>query len=177
MNIFTILEAFNYRAQIKWNEKQNIEIGNFSIDDEQFRIRIEHYTVNLKLSSGKILNSAVQVAFSRIESNAEIVDKVDSKTPNKVFGAVRNGILDKVDPKIDVIIFSAKKISGDSIEVFMKRSKLYESLARSVWKQTPFAYIDKKYSNFNGDHFILVNKTKNLTNDDINEILSIIERS
>lgn len=174
MNILDLLESFNYRAQIAWREKGNADIGDFSIADEQFRILIEHYSVDLKLSSGKILSSADQVAFSRVDSNKEIVDKVDSKNPNKVFGAVRNGILDKIDTKIDAVIFSAKKISGDSSEVFVKRSKLYESLARSVWKQTPFGYIDRKYSDANGDHFILVNKKLKLDDQDIDEVLKTL---
>ena len=174
MNIIDLIESFNFSTKIIWREKDNAELGDFSIDDENYRILIEHYEMNLILDSGKVLKSADQVAFSRVESNVEIVDKVDSKSPSKVFGAVRNGIIEKIDPKLDVVIFSAKKISGDSFDTFSKRSKLYERLARSVWKQSSFGYIDQKHSDKNGDHFILVNKQLRLTENEINEILKKI---
>ena len=174
MNLFDLVESFNFSTAVTWREKDNAEFGDFLIDDEHFRILVEHYSMDLDLSSGKTLRAADQIAFSRIDSGTEIIDKFASKYPNKVFGAVRNGILKKVDPKVDAIIFSAKKISGDSSDVFAKRSKLYERLARSVWKQTQFGYIDVKHSDKNGDHFILVNKNLKLSNDDVEEILKKI---
>ncbi len=177
MNITDLIESFNFSAKISWKEKDNAEIGDFSIEDEKYQILIEHFTMNLELESGKVLTSADQVAFSRLESNVQIVDKIDSKSPNKVFGAVRNGILEKIDPKLDAVIFSAKKISGDSTDTFTKRSKLYERLAKSVWKQSTFGYIDQKHSDRNGDHFILVNKNLRLSNSEINEILKVIAQN
>ena len=109
MNIFDLIESFNFSVKVSWKEKDNSEIGDFSIDDEHFRILIEHYAMNLKLSSGKML-TADQVAFSRVKAGREFIDKNDSENHNKVFGAVRNGILEKIDPKLDAVIFSSKKI-------------------------------------------------------------------
>ena len=172
MNISELFESFNFKAYIVWSEESNSDIGKFNIADEFYKIVIEHFTLQIDVLENKKIEDVIQIGFSRILNGADFTSKIESENPNKVFSAVYNGVIEKIENiNVDAIVFSAKKINGDTLEFFEKRSKLYEKLAQWVSRRTKFGFIENKFQNTEGDHFILIIKKLNLSNDEITQML------
>ena len=174
MKIENLLESFNYRADIKWKSYSTKDEGSFTIDGESYNILIEYFESDLKLkSTNRSFNTIIQVAFEREIGGFKHIEKIESKNAFKVIGAVMNGIKDHlVFDAVDIIIFSAKKITNDSLETFQKRSKLYARLAENLHKSVNFAYLKTPFKDQNGDHYILVNNSIKLTDEEIKNILA-----
>ena len=173
MKIIDFMESFSFKAPVIWSHRPDADVGIFLIEDEQYEILIEYFESDATLrSTGRKFDTVAQVAFERIKDGKRFITKTDSKFSSRVLGAVYNGILSKIDLNgLDVIIFSAKKITGDSNENFNRRTHLYERIAKMMHARIPFAYVDRIFENDQGAHFILVRTDLKIADTEIEDLL------
>jgi len=169
-----LLESLSFTVPIKWVSHSDREVGSFSLEENKYQIFIEYKDADVALaSSDRKFSDIIEVSFGRLIDDQLITTKIPSDVSSgKVFGAVFNGILEKIDwDSTEMVIFSAKKVGGDSLEDFTKRSHLYETMARRVHRRTAFGYIQEKIQNAEGDHFILVNQKCKLSTSEIKDLV------
>ncbi len=117
-----VFEMFATEIPIKWSKTLPGLEGAFSIEDNDYIIKIE---------PGTFQNfSFANIAFCRVDDTGEEEYELtnDTKNPAKVLGAIINGVNKKINEfELDAIVFAA----SNNVE---KRMKFYNKLANKFVK-------------------------------------------
>ena len=137
-----ISEMFKTEIPISWKQSAAGLEGAFSIEDNDYIIKIE---------PGTFQNfSFANIAFCRVDDTGEEEYELtnDTKNPAKVLGAIINGVNKKINEfELDAIVFAA----SNNVE---KRMKFYNKLANRFVKN--FGRIITDVPAANGKFTILI---------------------
>jgi hypothetical protein len=120
-----INEIFDSTVQVDWSADRSTAIGKFTVEDENYKIRIEAGTYEFNQKTYNIAN----VGFLKSKGEIDSLELTgNNKNSAKVLGAVINGVSSKIhEYDLDAIIFMA----ADHAE---KRMKIYNWIARKFNK-------------------------------------------
>jgi hypothetical protein len=121
---FALNEVFDTKIPIEnWIHLPDADIGQITIDNEQFQIVIEqnHYSFD-----GRTINF-LNIAFEKIDNGQPSQQLVlTSKNSSKILGAIMNSAVDAVKRyNVDAVVF----VANDNVE---KRMRVYNKLASNI---------------------------------------------
>jgi hypothetical protein len=126
--IFIINEIFDTKIPVEsWTHNGNESIGALTVDDDEFRIKLEHLFYQVKTLPRK---EFINVTFAK-SVNGEWSEKLtlDGKGASKILGAIMHAVIDELsNHKYDAIVFAAT----DNVD---RRMHIYNSLAWKIMKR------------------------------------------
>jgi hypothetical protein len=140
-----INEIFNTVVDVKWTEHKTGHVGEFKLDNKQYKIQVDEYEVRLSK-----LYSIIDFGFTR-DGSWELTN--DNRTSSgKIFGAIMNSFIPKINKlKPDIIVFGVNNRNGYVDE----RKSLYSKLASWWCRGTSFRIPIEWEKTPNGQYTVL----------------------
>lgn len=150
-------EIFDTKPTCNWNTTATGFIGEFDLDDYQYQIHLDEYTLNLSKSY-----DLIDFGFTR-NGNWHITN--DTASSAKVFGAIMNSAIPKIKQiSPDIILFGIHLKNG----AMESRESLYDKLAKWYMRGSSYKVISDWVSTANGK-YKMISKTE-ITADDLNKL-------
>lgn len=154
-------EIFDTNNKVNWTSSDGVHEGSFLIDEEEYFIYAEEYSI--QLDSG--IKSALDIGFRKGKSSALTGDQ----KPARVIGSVLSGIKQKVhELNPDIIMFGALH-KNDEVE---KRKALYRRIASLLSKTTKYNHLSKWYKFEGGEYAFIANFTPSEKDEELIEKLA-----
>ena len=154
-------EIFDTRNEVVWKSTPSGARGYFQIDDEEYVIDVDEYTIQLEAGE----KSVIDVGFRKGQSSQLTGDQ----KPARVIGSVLFGLRSKVEElKPNIIMFGALNKNGE-VE---RRKAVYARIAALLSKTTNYNHLSEWYKFVGGEYAFMADFVPTASDEELIEKLA-----